>query len=109
MTSAPERMRAGGELAISAAQYTDTAQQAKVAVAAATLGATKDFYTDEALAAKLPFLKHRHTHLAGRAKYAVVQRTYLTQYAVVSIERHDRQTLRSYRLPRLRRDLKLRL
>jgi ABC-type glycerol-3-phosphate transport system substrate-binding protein len=36
--------------------YTDTAQQAKVAVAAATLGATKDFYTDEALAAKLPFL-----------------------------------------------------
>jgi ABC-type glycerol-3-phosphate transport system substrate-binding protein len=36
--------------------YTDTAQQAKVAVAAATLGATKDFYTDEELAAKLPFL-----------------------------------------------------
>jgi multiple sugar transport system substrate-binding protein len=36
--------------------YTDTAQQAKVAVAAATLGATKDFYTDDALAAKLPFL-----------------------------------------------------
>lgn len=36
--------------------YTDTAQQAKVAVVAATLGATKDFYTDEALAAKLPFL-----------------------------------------------------
>jgi multiple sugar transport system substrate-binding protein len=36
--------------------YTDTAQQAKVAVAAATLGATKDFYTDEDLAAKLPFL-----------------------------------------------------
>ena len=27
-----------------------------MAVAAATLGATKDFYTDEALAAKLPFL-----------------------------------------------------
>jgi ABC-type glycerol-3-phosphate transport system substrate-binding protein len=36
--------------------YTDTAQQAKVAVAAATLGATKDFYTDKDLAAKLPFL-----------------------------------------------------
>jgi multiple sugar transport system substrate-binding protein len=36
--------------------YTDTAQQAKVAVAAATLGATKDFYTDEDLAAQLPFL-----------------------------------------------------
>jgi ABC-type glycerol-3-phosphate transport system substrate-binding protein len=36
--------------------YTDTAQQAKVAVAAATLGATKDFYTDEELAGQLPFL-----------------------------------------------------
>ena len=36
--------------------YTSAAQQAKVAVAAATLGATKDFYTDKALAAKLPFL-----------------------------------------------------
>jgi maltose-binding protein MalE len=36
--------------------YTDTAQQAKIARVAATLGATKDFYTDEALAAELPFL-----------------------------------------------------
>ncbi|SNT60707.1 ABC-type glycerol-3-phosphate transport system, substrate-binding protein [Asanoa hainanensis] len=36
--------------------YTSGAQQAKVAVAAATAGATKDFYTNPDVAAKLPFL-----------------------------------------------------
>jgi multiple sugar transport system substrate-binding protein len=36
--------------------YTDTAQQAKVAVAAGTLGATADFYDDKDVTAKLPFL-----------------------------------------------------
>jgi ABC-type glycerol-3-phosphate transport system substrate-binding protein len=36
--------------------YTDTAQQAKVALAAATLGATKSFYEDKAVTSKLPFL-----------------------------------------------------
>jgi multiple sugar transport system substrate-binding protein len=36
--------------------YTDTAQQAKVALAASTLGATKSFYTDKAVTSKLPFL-----------------------------------------------------
>ena len=36
--------------------YTDTAQQAKVAVSSATLGATKDFYDDAEVTAKLPFL-----------------------------------------------------
>jgi ABC-type glycerol-3-phosphate transport system substrate-binding protein len=36
--------------------YTDTAQQAKVAVAAGTLGATKSFYTDSSVTSKLPFL-----------------------------------------------------
>jgi multiple sugar transport system substrate-binding protein len=36
--------------------YTSGAQQAKVAVAAATAGATKDFYTNSAVTAKLPFL-----------------------------------------------------
>lgn len=36
--------------------YTDTAQQAKVALAAGTLGATKSFYQDEALTSKIPFL-----------------------------------------------------
>ncbi|CAN5466422.1 sugar ABC transporter substrate-binding protein [soil metagenome] len=36
--------------------YTSAAQQAKVAVAANTLGATEDFYTNEDVLAKLPFL-----------------------------------------------------
>lgn len=36
--------------------WTDTQQQAKIAVVSATLGATKSFYEDEELAAKLPFL-----------------------------------------------------
>jgi ABC-type glycerol-3-phosphate transport system substrate-binding protein len=36
--------------------YTSAAQQAKVAVAANTLGATEDFYTNEEVLAKLPFL-----------------------------------------------------
>jgi multiple sugar transport system substrate-binding protein len=36
--------------------YTDTEQQAKVAVAASTLGATKSFYTDKDVTSKLPFL-----------------------------------------------------
>ncbi|MEY9853126.1 multiple sugar transport system substrate-binding protein [Leifsonia sp. EB41] len=36
--------------------YTDTAQQAKVALAAGTLGATKSFYTDTSLTSKIPFL-----------------------------------------------------
>jgi ABC-type glycerol-3-phosphate transport system substrate-binding protein len=36
--------------------YTDTAQQAKVALAASTLGATKSFYTDKDVTSKLPFL-----------------------------------------------------
>jgi multiple sugar transport system substrate-binding protein len=36
--------------------WTSKDQQAKIAVKAATLGATKDFYEDEDLAAKLPFL-----------------------------------------------------
>lgn len=36
--------------------YTSGPQQAKVAVAAATAGATKDFYTNTEVAAKLPFL-----------------------------------------------------
>ncbi|BCB80845.1 sugar ABC transporter substrate-binding protein [Phytohabitans flavus] len=36
--------------------YTNGPQQAKVAVAAATAGATKDFYTNAEVAAKLPFL-----------------------------------------------------
>jgi ABC-type glycerol-3-phosphate transport system substrate-binding protein len=36
--------------------YTDAPQQAKVAVVAATLGATKSFYEDAELAAQLPFL-----------------------------------------------------
>jgi multiple sugar transport system substrate-binding protein len=36
--------------------YTSGAQQAKVAVAAATAGATKDFYTNTEVTAKLPFL-----------------------------------------------------
>jgi ABC-type glycerol-3-phosphate transport system substrate-binding protein len=36
--------------------YTDTEQQAKVALAASTLGATKSFYTDKAVTSKLPFL-----------------------------------------------------
>ncbi len=36
--------------------YTDTEQQAKVALAASTLGATKDFYKDKSVTSKLPFL-----------------------------------------------------
>jgi multiple sugar transport system substrate-binding protein len=36
--------------------YTSGPQQAKVAIAAATAGATKDFYTNTEVAAKLPFL-----------------------------------------------------
>jgi len=36
--------------------YTDTPQQAKVALAAATLGATKSFYDDKDVTSKLPFL-----------------------------------------------------
>ncbi|MDQ1548120.1 MAG: multiple sugar transport system substrate-binding protein [Actinomycetota bacterium] len=36
--------------------YTDTAQQAKVALAASTLGATKSFYADKEVTSKLPFL-----------------------------------------------------
>ncbi|MDX6253962.1 MAG: multiple sugar transport system substrate-binding protein [Frankiales bacterium] len=36
--------------------YTSGAQQAKVAIAAATAGATKDFYTNTTVLAKLPFL-----------------------------------------------------
>ena len=36
--------------------YTSGPQQAKVAIAAATAGATKDFYTNSEVAAKLPFL-----------------------------------------------------
>jgi multiple sugar transport system substrate-binding protein len=36
--------------------YTDTEQQAKVALAASTLGATKSFYTDKDVTSKLPFL-----------------------------------------------------
>jgi multiple sugar transport system substrate-binding protein len=36
--------------------YTSGAQQAKVAIQAATAGATKDFYTDTAVTSKLPFL-----------------------------------------------------
>jgi ABC-type glycerol-3-phosphate transport system substrate-binding protein len=36
--------------------YTSGAQQAKVAIAAATAGATKDFYTNPDVQAKLPFL-----------------------------------------------------
>jgi multiple sugar transport system substrate-binding protein len=36
--------------------YTDGAQQAKVAVAAATAGATKDFYSNTEVTKKLPFL-----------------------------------------------------
>jgi multiple sugar transport system substrate-binding protein len=36
--------------------YTDAAQQAKVALAAGTLGATKSFYSDKALTSKLPVL-----------------------------------------------------
>ena len=36
--------------------YTDTAQQAKVALSAATLGATKSFYDDKDVTSKLPFL-----------------------------------------------------
>jgi ABC-type glycerol-3-phosphate transport system substrate-binding protein len=36
--------------------YTSAGQQAKIAVQAATAGATKDFYTDTAVTSKLPFL-----------------------------------------------------
>lgn len=36
--------------------YTDTEQQAKVALAASTLGATKSFYKDKDVTSKLPFL-----------------------------------------------------
>jgi multiple sugar transport system substrate-binding protein len=36
--------------------YTGAGQQAKIAVQAATAGATKDFYTDTAVTSKLPFL-----------------------------------------------------
>ncbi|SDL73609.1 extracellular solute-binding protein [Nonomuraea jiangxiensis] len=36
--------------------YTSGAQQAKVAIAAATAGGTKDFYTNQDVQAKLPFL-----------------------------------------------------
>ncbi len=36
--------------------YTNTAQQALIAVQGGTAGATKSFYTDRALTAKLPFL-----------------------------------------------------
>jgi ABC-type glycerol-3-phosphate transport system substrate-binding protein len=44
--------------------YTSGPQQAKVAVAAATAGATKDFYTNTEVTAKLPFLPAMNQALA---------------------------------------------